>query len=66
MPEPNAAARRVPLTSVVVATDFSLGAVWALRRAARLPLAPEARVSILHVLPRDLPRRLCTAAGAFE
>ena len=65
MPELKSDAQRSPLTSVVVATDFSLGAVWALKRAARLPLAPEARVSILHVLPRDLPQRLRTAAGAF-
>lgn len=53
------------LTSIVVATDFSPGAEWALRRAARLRLAPGARVSLLHVRPRDLPRGLRASAGAF-
>lgn len=39
-----------PLGSIVVATDFSRGSRWALRRAALLPLAPRARVLIAHVI----------------
>lgn len=41
---------------VLVATDFSAGAVQALERAGRLPLANGARFSIVHVLPDGLPQ----------
>ena len=51
--------------SVVVATDFSLGAGAALERVARLPLAPRARVAILHVLPFPRSRRASRAVEAF-
>lgn len=44
-----------PLGHVVVATDFSPGASWAVARAGRLPLVKGARVTILHVLPEELP-----------
>lgn len=57
--------RPAPLQSIVVATDFSPSADLALRRAALLPLAPKARVSILHVHPQDIPPRLLQAAGSI-
>jgi len=41
----------MPLTSVLVATDLTPGGTRAIARAARLPLAPGARLAILHVLP---------------
>lgn len=43
-----------PLTSVVVATDFSPTADHALARALQLPLAPGAKVELLHVVPAEL------------
>jgi nucleotide-binding universal stress UspA family protein len=39
------------LGNVVVATDFSAGGHRAVDRAACLPMAPGARLSVLHVLP---------------
>jgi nucleotide-binding universal stress UspA family protein len=39
-----------PLTRLLVATDFTPGAGAALARAARLPLGPRSRVTLLHVL----------------
>ena len=45
------------LSSVLVATDFSLGGLQAVKRAAQLPLAPGARVVLQHVLPEGLPVR---------
>lgn len=38
-----------PLRRVLVATDFSRNSLWAVERAAMLPLAPGARVMICHV-----------------
>jgi nucleotide-binding universal stress UspA family protein len=46
------------LESVIVATDFSEGAQRALDRAARLRLHPEAEISLVHVVPRDVPGTL--------
>jgi len=54
--------RGAPFSSIVVATDFSLGAVAALQRAAQLPLAPRARVSLLYVRAPEPPRR---SGGVF-
>ena len=45
------ASTRAPLRNVLVATDFSETATWAVERATRLPLAPLATVTLLHVLP---------------
>jgi len=42
------------LRNVLVPSDFSRGAGYALRRALRLPLAEGARVHLLHVLPEGL------------
>lgn len=39
------------LSSVVLATDFSVGAVAAARRVARLPFAPSASVTLIYVRP---------------
>jgi nucleotide-binding universal stress UspA family protein len=50
------------LTSVLVPTDFSAGAQVALERALHLPLAPKAKVTLLHVLPEGIPGRLRTEA----
>ena len=46
------------LSSVVVPTDFSEGGQRALERALRLPLAPQAKLTVLHVLPDDIPGKL--------
>jgi len=46
------------LSSVVVPTDFSEGGQLALERALRLPLAPQAKLTVLHVLPDDIPGKL--------
>jgi nucleotide-binding universal stress UspA family protein len=52
------------LSSVLVPTDFSPGAQVALERALHLPLAPKAKVSLLHVMPEGIPGRLRTEAIA--
>lgn len=49
---------RNPLASVVVPTDFSDGAQQALTRALRLPLGPKSKVTLLHVVPDDIPGTL--------
>lgn len=46
------------LTSVVVPTDFSEGAHQALERVLHLPLGPKSKVTLLHVLPEDIPGKL--------
>lgn len=46
------------LSSVVVPTDFSEGAQHALDRALRLPLGPKSKLTLLHVLPDDIPGKL--------
>ena len=51
-------ASRNVLSSVVVPTDFSEGSHQALTRALRLPLGPKSKVTLLHVLPDDIPGRL--------
>lgn len=47
-----------PLSSVVVPTDFSPGAQQALERALHLPLGSKARLTLIHVLPDDIPGKL--------
>lgn len=54
--------KRDLLTSVVVATDFSEGARGALERAVRLPLHPSAELTLVHVIPSDIPGELRTQA----
>ena len=49
---------RNPLSSVVVPTDFSDGSQQALTRALRLPLGPKSKVTLLHVVPDDIPGTL--------
>lgn len=44
-----------PLERILLPTDFSEGATLALRRVLQLPLAPNARLHIVHVMPEDLP-----------
>jgi nucleotide-binding universal stress UspA family protein len=52
---------RVRMKSVVVATDFSPGAASAVTRAALLPLAPAATISVIHVLAEAIPDRFAAA-----
>lgn len=47
-----------PLNSVVVPTDFSAGAQAALERVLHLPLSKRAKVTVVHVVPDDIPGRL--------
>ena len=44
-----------PLECILLPTDFSDGAALALQRVLQLPLAPNARLHIVHVMPEDLP-----------
>lgn len=58
----DAPGRGRPLAHVLVATDFTAGAAQAVARAARLPLAEGARLSILHVLPDASPQKMRVSA----
>src|SRR3989338_8319949 len=49
---------RKRFANVLVATDFSRGAESAVRRAVGIPLAPRARVHLLHVLPEGMPPKI--------
>jgi nucleotide-binding universal stress UspA family protein len=49
---------RNQLCSVVVPVDFSEGSQHALERALKLPLASKAKLTLLHVLPDDIPGKL--------
>ncbi|MBE0568092.1 MAG: universal stress protein [Deltaproteobacteria bacterium] len=55
--------RRGGFKTLVVATDFTPGAVWASGRAALLPFAPGAKVFIFHVLPDGMPADLHVRAN---
>jgi nucleotide-binding universal stress UspA family protein len=57
-------AARERLDTVLVPTDFSEGAKPVLARALMLPLAPGARVHVVHVLPADLPANIRSEAEA--
>jgi nucleotide-binding universal stress UspA family protein len=46
------------LERVLVPTDFSKNATRALERAVLLPLAPRARLHLVHVLPKNLPAKM--------
>ncbi|MBE2252449.1 MAG: universal stress protein [Myxococcus sp.] len=52
------------LSSVLIPTDFSAGAQHAFERALHLPLAPNAKLTLLHVLPADIPGTLRKVAIA--
>lgn len=54
----------MPLSSIVVATDFSKGAQHALGRAMQLPLKRGAHVVLVHALPDDIPGTLMKKAQA--
>lgn len=58
------AAVREPLKHLLVPTDFSKGAERVIGRALQLPLAPGARVHVVHVLPGDLPAKVRAKAEA--
>ena len=45
-------------SKLLVATDFSRGAEYALARAVRLPLPPGATIHLLHILPDGIPPEL--------
>lgn len=62
MAQPAASRPRPPFKSIVIATDFSAGATMAMQRAAHLPLAAGAKVTLLHVQPANLPARLSGSA----
>lgn len=49
---------RQALRTLLVPTDLSKGAELALERALLLPLAPGAKIHIIHVLPSDLPAKV--------
>jgi len=53
-----------PIERVVVPTDFSKNAARAIDRALLLPLAPGARLHLLHVLPGSLPKKFRAGAEA--
>lgn len=59
--KPTPRRKRGPLEHLFVVTDFSAGAAQAVGRAARLPLAEGARISLVHVLADDVPRKLRAA-----
>jgi len=61
--EPSSAPRR-PLGNVVVATDFSENAEWAVHRAATLPIAADRSLTICHVVPGGLPTPLTSELEA--
>ncbi|WP_224245984.1 universal stress protein [Hyalangium gracile] len=44
------------LRSLLIPIDLSYGSKWVVERAALLPLAPDARLTLLHVVPRLLPK----------
>jgi nucleotide-binding universal stress UspA family protein len=44
-----------PLSSIVVPIDFSEGSELALARALHLPVGPKTKLTLLHVLPDDIP-----------
>ncbi|MDP1920089.1 MAG: universal stress protein [Myxococcales bacterium] len=50
------------LSSILIPTDFSAGAELAFDRALHLPLAPNAKITLIHVLPADIPGKLRKAA----
>jgi nucleotide-binding universal stress UspA family protein len=47
-----------PISKLLVATDLSRGSQQALTRAVRLPLASDAKVLLVHAMPKELPRSL--------
>ena len=49
---------RKRFVNVLVATDFSRNAEYAVRRAVGIPLAPRATVHMLHVLPDGMPPKI--------
>ncbi len=56
----NARARPAPrpFRAVLVPTDFTEGSRVAIDRALALPLAPNVRIEIVHVLPRSIPSKV--------
>lgn len=52
----------LPFSHIFVATDFSCAADQAVARAARLPLSDGGTISIAHVLPAELPRKVRTSS----
>lgn len=46
-----------PFKHLFVATDFSAGAVRAIARAGRLPLAENGKVTVVHVLSDRIPKK---------
>lgn len=51
-----------PFRHVFVATDFSKGAERAVARAAKLPIADDGKITLLHVLPEAPPSKARAAA----
>lgn len=55
---------RGPLRRLLVPTDFSTGAELAIGRALLLPLAEDATIHVIHVLPPNLPAKVRAKATA--
>jgi nucleotide-binding universal stress UspA family protein len=53
-----------PLERVLIPTDFSKNAAQAIERALLLPLAPGARLHLVHVIPHSLPEKFRAGAEA--
>lgn len=64
MPATPVNAPSAPFQHVLLPTDFSRPAELALQRALLLPLASSATLSVIHVLPPDLPAAARPAAKA--
>ena len=52
-----ASRNRPPFETVLVATDFTRGADCAVQRAARLPIAADGKLLVVHVLPDGIPAK---------
>ncbi len=63
-PSPVAPGGPLPFRSAVVAVDLSPGSDRVVQRAALVPLAPLARITLVHAVPRSLPARARAAASS--
>jgi nucleotide-binding universal stress UspA family protein len=56
--------QRAGFETLLVATDFTQGATWAVGRAARLSFLPGAKAFILHVVPDGIPPEVRSRADS--
>lgn len=52
-----ALARISRFRKILVATDFTHGAEWAVERAAKLPVVEGSKLIVVHVLPDGIPSK---------